>query len=360
MAMQEAIWDRKLFLDNLEIIPGRYSEIVEAVITGKKTNFQKNSISFNNQMRGLHYVNMISELENDQPLLALSRQIFLSEVLEKLTGQFVPKKMVLYRGYLLNWEKVFVIFKFFTNIAKIFSISNLLKVSKHGFTSVQDSFEGLWGSRYPTSVMRPGIAIKHLEKSSISRIMQGINNQRKIAKKLSKIIERSHILRRELANVNHLSHSEVVDSGLAGPIARAVGVITPMIDMPSAKIQNSSFFYTQFVYGKTGSGLKYLEICYREMILALERMANLLPNFLGRIDEPESLPENSGQFSASYPTSFGVNHLTVAIDDNKIRYINFVPFEFNNIEGIARLIDLNGKENTKFFLGFLNPEIEFE
>ncbi|MHA2106213.1 MAG: hypothetical protein ACW99R_00710 [Candidatus Hodarchaeales archaeon] len=356
--MQEAERERNEILNSYEVTPRKYTELVTATLEGIPRNFFLQQKTLSGQLQNQPYVDVISILEKDQPLAALSRQIFLTEVIEKLTGQFIPKKMVLYRGYLLNWEKVFMIFSFFSNIAQIFSISDLHKTANRGFTSVQDTFENLWGSRFPINVMRPGIALKILDHNSIPIAIRSINIQRQVAKKILKIIEKSNTLSKSLHNLKFLSNSELGNTSLAGPIARASGIINPLIDLPTSKMQKTSLFYSQFAYGKAPSPLRFMEICYRELSLALERMTFLLPKFQGRLKD-STLPENSGQHSASYPITFGVNHLTIELSGDKAKYVNFIPFEYGNIEGISLLITINSDALTPYLLSYLNPELSF-
>ncbi|MHA1976811.1 MAG: hypothetical protein ACW98F_10275 [Candidatus Hodarchaeales archaeon] len=357
--MQEAEQGRNEILDLSQVNPNKYSEMVRVSLIGNTKDFWLQQKALNDQLQNQPYVKVISRLETDQPLVALSRQIFLCETIERLTGQFISKNMVLYRGYLLNWEKVLSIFNLFLNISKLFSISNLYNAAYHGLNSVKNTFENLWGSQVPVNVMRPGIALKQLDHTSIPKLMYAINVQRKLAKTTAKIIENSEELNKGLSSMKFLSNSELVKTSLAGPIARASGVISPLIDLPTSKNQKSSYFYTQFVYGKKPSPLRFMEICYKELILALERMVYLLPKFQGTLGE-STLPENSGQFSASYPITFGVNHLTIELDGEKTKYVNFIPFEFGNIEGISKLIANNSDALAPYLLSYLNPEISFE
>ncbi|PWI48192.1 hypothetical protein CEE45_07740 [Candidatus Heimdallarchaeota archaeon B3_Heim] len=357
ISMQEAIRGGNEILDLYKVTPSKYTEVVNAALTGSSKDFWLQQKSLNSQLQNQSYMNVISSLEKDQPLAALSRQIFLTEAIEKLTGQFISEKMALYRGFLLNWEKVLLIFNIFVKISRIFSITNLSKTAYQGVTSVQDIFENLWDSQFPFGVMRPGIALKQLDHTTISMFMRSINGQRRMVKRVRKIIENSVTLKKALNSMNFLSNSEIVDTSLAGPIARASGVISLLIDLPTFRDRKSSLFYSQFAYGKTPSPLKCIEICYSELILALERMAYLLPKFQGSLGE-STLPENSGQYSISYPTTFGINHLTIELEGEKARYINYIPFEAGNIGGISMLVVKNSDTLIPYLLTFLNPEIE--
>ena len=357
--MQEADRELNETQDLSQIMPSKYAELVKAAQFGDTKEYWLQQKSIHHKLQNQPYVNVISILETDQPLVALSRQIFLSETIEKLTGQFISEKMVKYRGFLLNWEKVLSIFSILFNISKVFSISKLSSNTYRGFTSVQDTFEDLWGSRFPINVMRPGIALKQLDHTTIPKVMRSINVQRKLAKKVSNSIESSDILKTGLKDMAYLSNSELVKKRLTGPIARASGVISPLIDLPIGKNQKTSYFYTQFAYGKTPSPLRFMEICYRELILALERMVILLPKFQGTLGE-STLPENSGQLSTSYPITFGVNHLTIELEGSRTKYVNFIPFEVGNVEGISQLLVKNSETLTSYILSFLNPEISFD
>lgn len=359
IGMQEAKRGRKEILDLYKVTASKYTEVVKATLTGSSKDFWLQQKSLNSQLQNQSYVNVISSLERDQPLVALSRQIFLTEAIEKLTGQFISEKMALYRGFLLNWEKVLLIFNIFVKISSIFSITDLSKTAYQGVTSVQDTFEDLWDSQFPFGVMRPGIALKQLDHTTISKLMRSINGHRRMVKRIIKIIENSVKLKKALNNMNFLSNSEIVSTNLAGPIARASGVISSLIDLPTFRDRKSSLFYSQFAYGKMPSPLKSIEICYSELILALERMVYLLPKFQGSLGKA-TLPENSGQFSISYPTTFGINHLTIELEGEKAKYVNFIPFEVGNIEGISMLIVKNSDTLTPYLLTFLNPEIDLE
>ena len=73
-----------------------------------------------------------------------------------------------------------------------------------------------------------------------------------------------------------------------------------------------------------------------------------------------SVRETQGQFTYSIPVSLGVNYLTIELEGNQVKYINFIPFELGNLQGITELISRNSKEIHPLLLLFLNPEISLE
>ena len=337
----------------------KHIQLVNAALSSESQEYWQQHNKINLQMQNASISKVFDILEVNQPLFSLSRQIILSSSIEKITGTFISDKMQIYRGFLLNWEKILILFHLFEKIAKIEGLNGVQNSASQGIISNKDTFEDLWGERFPLAVVRPGLANKTLDYNSPLKIQNMINAQRRLSKKVIKGIRGSSNLKNKLKNIVLLSKAELLNTGLTGPIARASNINPPIFNLASNRSQRNFLFFQQYAYTSSPSPLAFLEICFTELQLALERLSFLVAHLHGKL-EMNSVRETQGQFTYSIPVSLGVNYLTIELEGNQVKYINFIPFELGNLQGITELISRNSKEIHPLLLLFLNPEISLE
>jgi hypothetical protein len=207
-------------------------------------------------------------------------------------------------------------------------------------------------------MVRPGWIEEEISESSISKIRNNLKSQQKLVKNIRKAVKNSKTLQKPLENYSNLIETEILKSGITGPLARSVNVITPLINASTSINHFSSSQFSQFVTSESSNPFGLLEICNVELTLALERMLQLLPKIYGRILLTEGELRN-GSISSSFVKSFGVDHLSIEIEGGLTKYLKLVPFEISNILGISKVIASNSPNLHQFILLFLNPEIEF-
>ncbi len=346
-------------LKSFKTSQAKHIQLVNAALSSESQEYWQQHNKINLQMQNTSISKVFDILEVKQPLFALSRQIMLSSSIEKITGTFISDKMQIYRGFLLTWEKILILFYLFEKIAKIEGLNGVRNSASQGIISNQDTFEDLWGERFPIAVVRPGLANKTLDYNSPLKIQNMINSQRRLSKKIIKGIRGSSNLRNRLKNIVILSKAEILTTGLTGPIARASNINPPIISLTSNSSQKDFLFYQQYAYASSPSPLALLEICFTELQLAIERLSFLAHYLHGHI-EVNSIRETQGHFTCLFPVCFGVNYLTIELEGNQVKYINFIPFELGNLYGITELISKNSKKIHLFLLLFLNPEISLE
>ena len=199
---------------------------------------------------------------------------------------------------------------------------------------------------------------EEISEGSISKIRNKLQFQQKLTKNIRKTVKNSKTLKKHLENFSNISEMEILESGLTGPLARSVNVITPLINASTSINHFSSSQFSQFASSQASNPFGLLEICNVELTLALERMLNLLPKIYGRIPITEGELKN-GSISSSFTKSLGVDHLTIEIEGGITKYLKLVPFETSNLLGLSRLMAMNPPNLYRFILLFLNPEIEF-
>jgi len=152
---------------------------------------------------------------------------------------------------------------------------------------------------------------------------------------------------------------EIIKNGINGPIARASNIIHPSIKPTSKELIHSSHSFTQNVYSSDPDPMNIIRIYLYEFILTLARIRYLLP----RIDNLSSVNTNrplTGHFTFTMSTLLGLNHLSLEMENFRIKYVNFIPFEVGNAPGFARIIKKNEITKNQLILLFLHPEITLE
>ena len=355
--MHKSVETKSLNLNSISVVPSSYENLVKGAISQNYDKFwnQPNKRNINVQNKAVEETYSI--LENDQELSALSRQIHLTESLETLSGIFIPEKMRIFRGFLLNLEKVSQFFKLFKRLAEIYNIETLLEASSIGLDTNQHTFTELWRDSFPKEMIRPGCVKEGINEEYIPKIVRILNNQQKLVTTIRKTVRESKILTKSLDNYQNLSRSEILKSGLTGPLARSINIVTPLVNLSTSLNRFSSSQFSQYVTSQTSNPNSLLEIFNIELRLALERMIQLLPKISGTISLSESELKN-GSITSSFAVSSGINHLTVEINESRTKYLKFVPFETSNLLGISKLMAINPPSLYHFILLFLNPEIE--
>jgi len=355
--MNKTLETKTTDLNSISVIPSNYENLVKGAISQNYDKFWKQPNERNLKIQNKTLEETYSLLENDHELNALSRQIHLSESLETLTGIFLSEKMRIFRGFLLNLEKVSQFFNLFIRIADIYNIEALLEVSSVGLDTNKHVFEELWGDSFPKEMIRPGLIREGISEKDIQKTLRIVKKQQKLVTTIRKMVKKSKTLKKGLENYSNLTEAEILKSGLTGPLARSVNIVTPLIKLSTSLNRFSSSQFSQFATSQTSNPSGILEICNVELRLALERMMLLLPKIFGKISFSESELKN-GSISSSFALSFGINHLTVEIAECSVKYLKFVPFETSNLLGISRLMRINQPSLYQFILLFLNPEIE--
>ena len=105
--------------------------------------------------------------------------------------------------------------------------------------------------------------------------------------------------------------------------------------------------------------MNIIRIFSYELILALERIRYLLPG-IKKLSSVNATRPLNGHFTLTMSVLLGFNHLSLEMEDFRIKYVNFVPFEANNALGIAKIIKKNKIQKSPLILLFLNPEIDLE
>ena len=331
------------------------AKLVQAAISGETQEYMQQQKEKNLLLQDITISKLFTILEQEQPLFTLSRQILISFTIEKITGTSISDKMQVYRGFLLNWEKILIMFSLFQRIAEIEGLESIKNTASKCIKSNQNMFEDMWGEQFPFGVIRPGLANKTINFNSPLKLQNMFSMQRRLSNKVINGIKKSTALRKRLKKMVLLTEDEIVNSGLNGPIARALN-IKPSILSTNNNFPKDSQFYQQYVYANSSSSFTPLEICFTELQLALERLSFLISLLKGHIKE-NNVREMQGRFTCSFPVNFGVNHLTVELENNQVKYTNFIPFETDNLLGISKLLRKNAEELNPLILLFLNPVI---
>jgi len=355
--MRNSVETTGIDLNSITVMPSSYENLVKGAISQNYDKFWNQPNKRNLTLQNKSLEETYSILDNDQQLINISRQIHLSESLETLSGIFISEKMRMFRGFLLNLEKASLFFYLFKKIANIYNIENLLEASSIGLDTNQHTFAQLMGDSFPREMIRPGLIRGEIRENSIPKTLRILKDQQKLVTTIRKMVRKSKTLNQSLENYSNLSKTEILKSGLTGPFARSVNIVTPLIKLSTSFNRFSSSQYSQFVTSQTSNPNGILEICNVEIKLALERMVQLLPKICGKISLSGSQLKN-GSFSSSFAFNLGINHLTVEIEEGRTRYLKFVPFETSNLLGISKLMAINPPSLNRFILLFLNPEIE--
>ncbi len=354
--MQRSGKTSKGLSDLYRVNPPSFDLLVKAILSGNFENYKGNFDRIQGQFLDEPYSKLISFLEEEQPLTSFSRQILVSESLEKITGTVIKPDMQKYRSMLLNFEKSLIILHFFQGLGRILNDSKLLSVSNNGIKIIQNLFEKLWGNDPTKNIIRPGSVEKPIDSTDYRFINSKIHLIKKVSKTIQLITEKSAGLRGLIKEISFLDKSEVVKFCIHGPLARASNILHPDLKPTYTFPVTLSHLLSQSVYSVDPDPINIIRIYTYEFALALERIQLLLPKIkkLSSVKAPRSL---NGQIVVTTPVFQGLNHLSLEMKDYRIKYVNFIPFEANNALGIYRMIKSNDKKNYQFILLFLHPEI---
>jgi hypothetical protein len=356
--MQKSAETERIDLNSVNVMPSTHENLVKGIISQDYKKFWNQNNEINIEMQNKTMEETYSILTNYHNLNSLSRQIQLSESLEIISGFFVDEKVRKFRGFLLNLEKISLFYYIYRRIADIYNIEPLFEASSLGFNTNNHTFSDLWGISFPHKMIRSGCIEEEISEGSISKIRNKLHFQQKLTRNIRKTVQNSKTLKKHLKNFSNISEMEILESGLTGPLARSVNVITPLINASTSINHFSSSQFSQFASSQASNLFGLLEICSVELTLALERMLNLLPKIYGRIPITEGELKN-GSFSSSFTKSLGVDHLSIEIEGGLTKYLKLVPLETSNLLGLSRLLVMNPPNLYRFILLFLNPEIEF-
>jgi len=356
--MKKSAETERIDLNSVNVMPSTHENRVKGVISQDFKKYWNQNNEVNIEIQNKTIEETYSILTNDHNQNSLSRQIQLSESLEIISGFFVNEKVRKFRGFLLNLEKISLFYYLYERIADIFDIEPLFEASSLGLSTNNHTFTDLWGASFPHKMVRSGCMEEEISEESISKIRNKLQFQQKLTKNIRKTVKNSKTLRKLLENFSNISEMEILESGLTGPLARSVNVITPLINASTSINHFSSSQFSQFASSQASNPFGLLEICNVELTLALERMLNLLPKIYGRIPITEGELKN-GSFSSSFTKSLGVDHLSIEIEGGLTKYLKLVPLETSNLLGLSRLLAMNPPNLYSFILLFLNPEIEF-
>jgi hypothetical protein len=333
-----------------------YLQLVNAVLSYKPEIYWQERNEFNQRMQNTSISKAFEILTKNQPFLAFSHQIMMSASIERITGTFISKKNQLLRGFLLNWEKTLLLFHFFQQIGENEDLINVQNSANRGTTSIRNLFEDIWGESFPCSVIRPGEVNTSFDLETTTRIYNELNYHRRLCKQITKEILDSRSLKNRVKGISFLSRDEILNTGIAGPFARVLNINPKKTGLTTSFDLSSPQFYQQYAYASSFYPFALIEICLTELNLALERLSLLLPKIQGQI-KVNDIRESQGQFTCSLPVCFGVNHLSIELDYDLVKYINFIPFEMGNLLGITELIRKNEKDLYPLLFLYLNPEI---
>jgi len=298
-------------------------------------------------------------LEREQPINAISHQVQLSETIELITGTIVSNDIKQYRGLLLNIERAMIYFCLFYWIFRFFEEHKTAIISFESYSSFQYIFESLWQVRFPFGLIRPASIIQPLILSKIPEIKNIILFQQKNAWLIAKYIERKLKIENTLAEPKILSLDNVKTTGITGPIARASGAIPSLTTPSSVPTRQSAQLFLKYAYATDNNLLNVLRVGYVELILAINRISQLLKNFPIKSLDTSIKPLN-GEATSSFSTVLGESHLTVNISDNMVHYFNFIPPQMSNITGFIKILSSYPISMRPIILLFFDPEMGYD
>ncbi|MFX1286416.1 MAG: hypothetical protein ACFFB5_22465 [Promethearchaeota archaeon] len=297
-------------------------------------------------------------LEREHSINSISNQVHLSETIELIGGTLISEDIKHYRGLLLNIERTMIYFYLFYWILRFLREHKIAELSYTCYSSFQHIFESLWQVRYPCGLIRPNSIVLPFNLSKIPEIQKIIFFQQKNAWLIAKYIERKLKIKNTVKGLEILSLDNVKTSGITGPIARASGLVPSLISPTPILTRQSAQIYLKYAYAKDNNVLNVLRVGYVEMILALNRISQLLKDFPSKTLDTLIKPLN-GEATSTFSTVLGESHLTVNISDNKVRYFNFIPPQMSNMTGFLKILSTCPITIKPIILLFFDPEIAF-
>jgi len=295
-------------------------------------------------------------IERENPLLSISHQIHLSEVLELIEGIIVSEDIRSYRGLLLNLERVQTLFYIFYKIFLFFEDVQDAYISYNGYLNVQGIFNKLWQFHYPWGLIRPGTVLQPIPPTILPKIRKILRVQQKSGERISKTIEKNKLISTTLKEIELLTKTDAETLGLTGPILRSLGIIYPNGSKGPSIIRYSAHNYLQYAFTTENDLWNLLRVCYVELILALDRSCQLLKPFSIQREETQRNPLN-GEASSTFPTVLGHMHLTIEISDDYVTYFNIIPPEMVNVVGITKILSKTPISLHPLIFLFFDPRI---
>jgi len=289
-------------------------------------------------MTNVSLSNLFLLLERGDTLTSISRQVFLSELVELIGGIFVSDDIWYYRGLLLNIERSMTYFYLFDKIFNFFEDSFLSQLSYECFTVFQRLFENMWELRFPWGFIRPGTMLEPIESRTIPDIKKILRFLESRAFTIAKKIESSSQLKTQLTTIKTLGKEEIRKTGMTGPIDRTIGILPRLNSISTINLRKSSAHFIQYAYTSNNNMWNLLRVSYVELILSLNRISKFLkpyPVMKGNISK-ERL---DGDNTCSFQTVLGEGHFTLNISQDKVSYFNYIPPQIVNSQGIETLVN---------------------
>ncbi len=336
--------------------PEIFSQLLTTITSNDLTQYLHNRRDQQRLMKDIPLSTLFFLVEREQPLNTISHQVHLSETIELISGIIVSDDIKQYRGLMLNIERTMIYFYLFYWIFRFFEEQKTAKMSFEGYYSFQRIFESLWQLRFPRGLIRPGAILQPLNPSRIPEIQRIIFFQQRNAWQIAKCIEKKLKIKKILIEQEILSSTEVKNTGITGPIARASGAIPALNSPDSIPTRQSAQLLLKYAYSNDNNLLSVLRVSYVELILALNRISQLLTSYQVRSINASKKPLN-GETTVSFSTVLGESHLTVNISDDQVRYFNFIPPQMSNMAGFDKILSTCPVSLKPIVLLFFDPEI---
>ncbi|UCG90641.1 MAG: hypothetical protein JSU57_02625 [Candidatus Heimdallarchaeota archaeon] len=345
-------------INEFHFFPEIFSQLLSTMTTSDLTKYLSKKRAKQRLRTDISLSKLFFLLEREQPINAISNQVHLSETIELIRGTIVSDDIKQYRGLLLNIERAMIYFYLFYWIFRFFKEHKTAETSFNCYSSFQHIFESLWQVRFPHGLIRPESIVRPFDLSRIPEIQKIIFFQQKNAWLIAKCIERKLKINNTLMELEILSLDNVKTSGITGPIARASGSIPSLISSASVPTRQSAQLFLKYAYAKDNNLLNVLRVGYVELILALNRISQLLIDFPSKILDTSTKPLN-GEATSVFSTVLGESHLTVNTSDNQVKYFNFIPPQMSNITGFLKILSTCPISIKPILLLFFDPEIAF-
>ncbi|MHA2305139.1 MAG: hypothetical protein ACXACU_07070 [Candidatus Hodarchaeales archaeon] len=316
----------------------------------------KNKQDIQSSMTNISIQNLFLLLERGDPFTTISRQILLAESIELISGIVIPRDILEYRGFLLNIERAMTYFYLFHKIFHYYEDSHYSQLLINSFIALQHIFEIVWEFRFPWGIIRPAAMLKPISSKSIPKIKKILINQKKIAYKIARKIQRSSVLKSQLNPIKTLSKDDIRKTGLTGSIGKTIGILPRFKTRTPNNGRTSAQYLSQYAYTDDNSLWNLLRINYVELILALNRSVILLKPFDIKTIYPDDQKIN-GEITQSFQTVLGDIYLTINISNNKVNYYNYISPLLINKFGMEEMLKGCPISLSPLILLFYHPEI---
>ncbi|MFX0016725.1 MAG: hypothetical protein ACFFB2_17810 [Promethearchaeota archaeon] len=338
--------------------PDIFSDFFSTITSNEIITYLRKKREEQRILKEISLSDLFSLHERYSSLNTISYQVHISETIELIEGRIVSSDINQYRGLLLNIERAMSYFYLFYWIFRFFKYSNATRISLESYSLFRRMFEHLWQIQYPWDLIRPARISRPLNYTETREIQKIVTYQQKKAWQIAKFIEKKGDVKESLKEVEILPHI-IKSMGITGPIARISGNFPLLIPPSSVHTRRSAQLFLKYAYSNDNNLLSILKISYAELILALNRISQLLGEF--PIESPE-IPKTlvNGEATTSFETVFGKCHLTINISDNKIIYYNFIPPQMTNLTGFLEILSTTPVSLKPIFLLLFDPEISLK